>query len=216
MSVNMNSSVFPIRSVVEGRRHRSTGHKLLLATGFSGVLFISVFVILDALAPGYSGLHETISALEFTTLSVGQRANFFIFGVLLCCFAVGLRKELVPDRGAFLIPLFQVLSGLGVIGDAIFIYEPLHLLFDLMAFNSALLVLFFFAWRFTKEPTWSGWATYSIVSAFAMIAFLAAFGFANHFGGPAGLLEKLATCTRTLWSALFTARLLAGRCLGHI
>jgi hypothetical protein len=110
---------------------RPYSHKLALAAGFSGVLFISAFVILGALAPGYDGLRDTISALELTKLSIAQRANFFIFGLLLCCFAFGLRRELLPSRGAFLIPLFQFLSALGVIGDAIFIYEPMHLVCDL-------------------------------------------------------------------------------------
>ncbi len=210
----MDSSDSPIHSTVESPAQRSTTHKLLLAAGFSGVLFISVFVILGALAPGYDGLHETISALEITTLSLAQRANFFVFGLLMCCFAAGLRCELVRGRGAILIPLFQIFAGLGVIGDAIFIYEPLHLVCDLVAFNSGLLVLFLFAWRFRQDPAWRGWTTYSIVTALATMALLGAFGLANHLGGPAGLLEKLATSTRALWTALFTAKLLAGRRLG--
>jgi hypothetical protein len=193
---------------------RTYAHKLELAAGFGGVLFISTFVILGAIAPGYDGLHDTISALELTTLSFAQRANFLIFGLLLCFFAVGLRRELSPGRGALLIPLFQFLSALGVIGDAVFIYEPMHLVCDLIAFNSALIFLFLFAWRFRQEPAWKGWTAYSIVTALAMMGFLAAFGLANHLGGPAGLLEKLATCTRTLWSASFTARLLSGQGLG--
>ena len=212
----MDSSA-PSKNPAAARRlQRSPTQVLLLATGFSGVLFISVFLTLGALAPGYDSMRNTISALEFTSVSGGQRANFFIFGILLCCFAVCLRRELVPGRGAVLIPLFQVLSGIGVIGDAIFIYEPLHLVCDLVAFNSALMVLFLFGWRFRREPAWKGWSAYSIGSAIAMMAFLAAFGFANHFGGPAGLLEKLATCTRSIWSALLAARLLGGYRLGRI
>ncbi len=194
---------------------RLTSDRVLLTCGFSGILFISVFVILGAIAPGYSGLRDTISALELTTVSVAQRSNFFIFGLLLCCFAIGLRRELVPGRGAFLIPLFQLVSAVGVIGDAIFIYEPMHLVCDLIAFNSALICLFLFAWRFRREPAWKAWTAYTIVTALAMMGFLAAFGLANHFGGPAGLLEKLATCTRTLWSVGLTARLLSGKRLGR-
>jgi hypothetical protein len=167
-------------------------------------------VILGALAPNYNPVRETISALEFTTLSMVQRINFFVFGLLLCAFAVGLRLELDRGRGARLIPLFQFLSGIAVIGDALFIHDPLHLVCDLIAFNSALLVLFLFAWRFRSDIRWKGWGAYSIVTALLMMAFLTAFGFANHVGGPAGAMEKLATATRTLWSALLTAKLLAG------
>jgi hypothetical protein len=196
------------------KKVRSGPQLFLLATGFAGILFIAAFVTLGLLAPGYNSTHDAISALEFTTLSAAQRANFFVFGVLLCVFALGLRRELAGGRGAFLIPFFQAVGGIAVIGDAIFIFDPLHLTCDLVAFNSALLVLFLFAWRFRREPGWRGWTAYSIVTAFAMMAFLAAFGFANHLGGPAGLMEKLATCTRTLWSALFVTRLFAGKSLG--
>jgi hypothetical protein len=189
---------------------RSQRHRLLLATGFGGLLFIVTYVILGALAPNYNPVRETISALEFTTLSMVQRINFFVFGLLLCAFAVGLRLELDRGRGARLIPLFQFLSGIAVIGDALFIHDPLHLVCDLIAFNSALLVLFLFAWRFRSDIRWKGWGAYSIVTALLMMAFLTAFGFANHVGGPAGAMEKLATATRTLWSALLTAKLLAG------
>ena len=189
---------------------RSRTQTFLLAAGFGGVLFIVAYVILGALAPNYDPVRQTISALEFTALSVAQRINFFIFGVLLCLFAVGLRGELDHGKGAMLIPFFQLLSGLGVIGDALFIHEPLHLVCDLITFNSALLVLFLFAWRFRGDSRWTGWAAYSIITAVLMMAFLTAFGFANHAGGPAGAMEKLATVWRSLWSALLTARLLAG------
>jgi hypothetical protein len=89
-------------------------------------------------------------------------------------------------------------------------HDPLHLVCDLIAFNSSLVVLFLFAWRFWNDIHWKRWSVYSIANALLMMAFLTAFGFANHVGGPAGAMEKLATATRTLWSALLTAKLLAG------
>lgn len=189
---------------------RSQTQRLLLATGFGGLLFIAAYVILGALAPNYNSVRETISALEFTTLSLAQRINFFVFGLLLCAFAVGLRFELNHGRGARLIPLFQLVSGIAVIGDALFIHDPLHLVCDLIAFNSSLVVLLLFAWQFRNDVHWTGWSFYSIATALIMMVFLTAFGFANHVGGPAGAMEKLATATRTLWSTLLTARLLAG------
>jgi hypothetical protein len=206
-----NPAIWPADSR-QGVR-RSALQKILLAAGFSGVVFFLVFTILGALAPNYSFARDTISALEFTPLSVGQRANFFVFGLLLCAFAAGLRGELARGRGGVIIPLFQLLSGIGVIGDAVFIHNPLHLVCDLIAFNSALLVLFTFAWRFRCQVRWKGWSAYSLFTAILMMAFLAAFGAANHLGGPAGLLEKLAASTRTLWSAILVARLLAGASL---
>jgi hypothetical protein len=96
-------------------------------------------------------------------------------------------------------------------GDAIFIDEPLHMVRDLIAFNSALLVLFLFAWRVSGDNRWKGWMSYSILSALLMLAFLTAFRIANPFGGPAGAFEKLASCTRTPWSVLLLVKLYSGR-----
>ncbi len=184
--------------------------KVLIAAGFGGVLFILVFIVLGAVAPDYSPLRQTISDLEFTSFGVAQRVNFFVFGLLLMTFAVGLKRELHGGRGGWLIPLFQFVSGIGVVGDALFIHPPLHLVCVLIAFNATLLVLFLFAWRLSGDLRWKGWTAYSIATAVLMMLFLTAFGFANHLGGPAGLLEKMATVVRTIWSVALAGRLLSG------
>jgi Protein of unknown function (DUF998) len=185
----------------------------LLAAGFGGLLFVLTCLILGALVPGYDALRDTISALESTTLGLAQRINFLVFGMALCAFAVALRRELGAGRGAVLIPIVQCMSGVGVIGDAIFVHEPMHMVSDLIAFNSALMVLFLFAWRFAGDDRWKGWTALSIVTALLMMAFLMAFGVANNVGGAAGLFEKLATLTRTSWSVLLVQQLYAGRVL---
>jgi len=191
--------------------HRSKTQTALLAAGFGGILFVLTFLVLGVMVPGYDALRETISALEFTALGSAQRINFLVFGLLLMTFGVALRRELGTGRGSVLIPTFQCLSGVGVAGDAIFIHEPLHMVCDLIAFNSALLVLFLFARRFSGDSQWKGWTTYSILTALLMMAFLTAFGVANHLGGPAGAFEKLATLMRTSWSVLLVEKLYSGR-----
>lgn len=193
---------------------RSGSQSLLIACGFGGLLFIAVFLILGAMAPNYDPIKDTISALELTSLGMAQRVNFAVFGLLALGFAIGLQNELKPGRGSIAIPLFQTLTGIGVIGDAIFIFEPLHLVCDLVAFNAGLVVLFLFAWRFRSETQWKRWGAYSIVTAILMMAFLSAFGFMNHAGGPAGMMEKLAAITRTVWSVRLAFRLLSGARLG--
>ena len=187
-------------------RPRST--RWMLLAGCGGILFIVTFVVLGLMAPGYQSLYNTISSLEFTPFKLLQQTNFFVFGALLCVFACGLRRELRPGFGALLIPVIQFIDGLGVIGDAIFIRSPLHLICDLIAFNAALCILFLFAWRFRGDARWRGWTAYSLLTAIAMMALLFGFGMANHLGGPAGLFEKLATIVRTTWSVLLVCRLL--------
>jgi hypothetical protein len=191
--------------------HRSKAQTALLAAGFGGILFVLTFLVLGAMTPNYDAMRETISALEFTTLGFAQRINFFVFGLMLMAFALALRRELGAGRGAVLIPTFQCLAGVGVAGDAIFIHAPLHFVCDLIAFNSAMLVLFVFAWRFSGDNRWKGWTAYSILTALLMMAFLTAFGVANHLGGPAGAFEKLASFTRTPWSVLLVVKLYSGR-----
>src|SRR5207302_762163 len=93
----------------------------------------------------------------------------------------------------------------------IFIHNPLHLTCDLVAFNSSIVVLLLAAWRFWPNPDWRPWALPSVLTAILMMSLLAAFGLANHpGGGPAGLLEKLATAPRTVWSSLLSIKLLRG------
>jgi hypothetical protein len=186
---------------------------LLLAMGYGGVLFILTFVLLGFLAPGYNSLRDSISALELTPLHLAQQINFFLFGVLLALFSLGLHREMQAGFGATLIPIFQFLAGLGVIGDAIFLQPAPHMACDILAFNASLCVLFLFAWRHRRDPRWRGWSTFSVATAIAMMALLFGFGMADHLGGPAGLIEKLATSVRTLWSVLLVTRLLAGSSL---
>jgi len=189
---------------------RSAAQTVLLASGFGGLLFIGAFLVLGIVAQPYRSAQEAISALEFTSCALAQRINFVVFGALLIVFAFALRNELQHGRGARMVPIFQALSGIAVIGDGLFIHYPLHLICDLIAFNSTLLVLFLFAWRFWPDTHWRPWAVYSFITAVLMMLFLTAFGVANHIGGPAGIMEKLATATRTLWSVLLTRKLLKG------
>ncbi|MGH9563879.1 MAG: hypothetical protein ACRD3S_20690, partial [Terracidiphilus sp.] len=56
----------------------------------------------------------------------------------------------------------------------------------------------------------------SILAAIAMMTFLFLFVMLNHLGGPAGLIEKLATAVRTLWSVALVTRLLSGASLAPV
>lgn len=197
-------------SSTTGIARRSGIQKLALMAGFGGLLFTLTFLTLGAVAQNYDPFHDTISALEFTTVALAQRINFLLFGVLIGIFAAALRNELRHSRGALFIPLFQLFSAVGVVGDAIFIHPPLHLVCDLIAFISALFVLFGFAWSVRGDIYWKNWSAYSIAAAILFMGFLTAFGFLNRIGGPAGAMEKVAVVARNLWSALLSAKLLAG------
>lgn len=140
-----------------------------------------------------------------------QQANFILYGVLTILFTIGLSNELIKSTNAKFIVLFQLLIGIGLIGDGVFMYEPLHTLCDIIVFNSAMIVMFLFAWQFYKTKSWQGWIVYSLVAAFMMMALLAAFGVANAWHGWSGLFERLAVLPRTLWSIVLIIKLIKGR-----
>jgi len=185
----------------------------LLLTGYGGLLFIAIYIALGISAPRYDSLRDAISTLEFTPLRLAQQINFIQFGILVCLFAWAWRRELESGWGVRSIPFFQLVSGIALIGDGFFIHWPLHMTCDLIAFNASLCVLFLFAWRVRHDARWRGWAAGSILTAAAMMLFLFGFGMFQHLGGPAGLMEKLATAARTLWSVLLVSRLLRGASL---
>jgi hypothetical protein len=55
-----------------------------------------------------------------------------------------------------------------------------------------------------------GWAVYSVLSALLTLFFMALFGMTLQSGGAAGLFERLATSTETIWGVLLLIRLWTG------
>lgn len=184
---------------------------LLLLGGSASVIFITVFSLLGAISPSYDFTRNTISSLESAPLGYAQQINFVVFGLLLAAFAYAMRVELVGGKGAVAIPAFQLASAGAVIGDGLFTRDPAHMTCDLVAFNSTLIVLCLFAWRFRGDPRWRGWTLYSVATAIGMMCCLTAFGIANHHGGLAGLFERLAVAIKAAWSVAFVSRLLFGK-----
>ncbi|HWZ02168.1 MAG TPA: DUF998 domain-containing protein [Mucilaginibacter sp.] len=184
---------------------------ILLCCGFAGILFMLIYTVFGFFTPGFNAVRDTISSLELVKNGWLQQANFILYGLLTILFTIGISKELIKSTNAKFIVLFQLLIGIGLIGDGIFIYEPLHTTCDIIVFNSVLIVLFLFSWQFYKTNSWKGWIVYSLVAAFMMMTLLAAFGFANAHHGWSGLFERLAVLPRTLWSIVLIIKLLKGR-----
>lgn len=61
--------------------------------------------------------------------------------------------------------------------------------------------------RLLREPVWRGWGTAAVLAAVAMADFLATFGVLISHGGPAGVFEKLASLTPTVFGIALTVRL---------
>lgn len=185
--------------------------RLLLACGVVGsVLFNTVYLIEGATRSGYNAWLLPVSDLSMGSGGWVQRANFIVFGLFIVCFAVGLRKALAGGIGATWVPILQGLVALGLIGDGIFTQDPVHTLCDILTFSAIVVLCFVFARRFARNPFWRYWATYSIATAILAVGFLTTFGVAKTHNGPAGLFERLATMTVSIWTILIAARLMTG------
>jgi hypothetical membrane protein len=192
---------------------KTTMHTYLLCCGLIGsILFNITYFTFGAIAPGYDMMRQPIGDLELINHGWIQSVNFIVFGLAICAFAAGLRKELAGGFGATLIPLFQVFIALGVILAGIFIHEPIHTTASIIAFVSMLISFLLLARRFAGDPRWKGWTTYTILTVVLMILLFVIFCYAkSRDGAYAGIFERLVVVTRLVWSIIFIIRLLDGR-----
>ena len=210
-------------------------HRVLLSCGIIGsLLFNAVYLIAGAVRPGYDPWRQPMSALSLGDGGWVQMANFIIFGLLIICFAIGLRVSLASGVAATWGPILQVMVALGLILAGIFSQDPapgyppgvallatptthavIHLFATFLALGTRVIWCFVIARRFAIEPRWRGWATYSVVTGIMMVVFLATFGMEMANNGPAGLFEKLASIATSLLTFLLAARLLSGTGFSH-
>lgn len=209
--------------------------RLLIACGAIGpLLFILVFLIAGAIRPDYSAWHNFVSDLGESSQGWIQIANFLICGLLVFCFAIGLRQVFRSGKGAVLGPLLLAIFGLSLIVAGIFVTDPslgyyppgtsssahtlhgtIHGANAPVAFGSLALAIFVLAWRFASDRQWRGWALYSLVSGILLVVFfigcLVAAVLDEHGvlpNSPTGLLERIAIIIGWVWIALLALRLL--------
>jgi len=208
--------------------------RLLIACGAIGpLLFILVFLIEGATRPGYSAWHNFVSSLSLSDQGWMQIANFLICGMLMLCFAVGLRQVLRSGKGAVWGPLLLGVFGLSLIIAGLFVtdsslgYPPgtssstqtlhgiIHGANAPLAFGSLTIAIFVLARRFARDPAWRGWTLYSLVTGILFVgSFIACLAVAQldqsgvFPNSPAGLLERIAIIIGWGWIALVALRLL--------
>src|SRR5260370_34632026 len=99
--------------------------RLLIACGAIGpLLFILVFLIEGATRPGYSAWHNFVSSLSLSDQGWVQIANFLLCGLLMLCFALGLRQVLRSGKGAVWGPPLLGVFGLSLIIAGLFVTDP--------------------------------------------------------------------------------------------
>jgi len=209
--------------------------RLLIAAGAIGpLLFILVFLIEDATRPGYSPWHNFVSALSLSNQGWIQIVNFLVCGVLVLCFAFGLRQIFRSGKASTWGPLLLGIFGLSLIIAGIFVTDPslgyyppgissstqtlhgtIHGINAPIAFGSLTIAIFVLARRFASDPEWRGWAIYSLITGIILVAsFIASLVVATLDekgilpNSPAGLLERIAIIIGWGWIALLAIQLL--------
>lgn len=209
--------------------------RLLIACGAIGpVLFILVFLVEGAIRPGYSAWHNFVSDLSLSNQGWMQIANFLICGVLMLCFALGLRRVFRTGRGSLWGPLLLGIFGLSLLIAGFFVTDPslgyyppgtsssthtlhgtIHGANAPLAFGSLTIAIFVLTRRFASDRQWRGWALYSLVTGILFLGcFIAGLAVAvlDQNGvlpnSPAGLLERIAIIIGWGWIALLAIWLL--------
>ncbi len=192
---------------------------ILLTCGVAGTaLFPIIYVLEGATRPGYDAWRQTISALTLGPGGWIQQLDFALCGVSVLWMAFVWRKILKGGVSATWYPIIRGIEGLGLIAIAILTQDPLHTVFLVVIVNAMCFGLFVIARRFWKQPLWRGWATFSVACGLWPMVVMPIFGVAlNTHGvlsGYAGLFERLATNSDTIWSLVLVARLWVRRPIG--
>ena len=207
--------------------------RLLLTCGvIAPFLFVSAFLIEGATREGYDPWRHAVSQLSLGEQGWMNVANLIVCGLLILCFAGGLRRALrtgAASRGG---PVLMTVIGLALVALGIFPDDPalgyppgvephftvsglIHSIAGVVFFASLAATCFVFARRFTDDPDWRGWSRLSVVTGVVVVAsFLAAAvvtGLAMSgvlTNAPGGLLQRIAIVSGLGWIALLATRLI--------
>ena len=208
--------------------------RILIACGAIGpILFVLVFLIEGATRPGYSQWRNFVSDLSESSQGWVQIVNFIMCGVLVFCFAFGLRQVLRSGKGAVWGPRLLGIFGLLLIIAGLFVTDPslgyppgtssnmqtlhgtIHGVNAPLTFGSLAMAIFVLARRFASDATWRGWTFYSVITGMLLVGFFTAclvVALLDQKGilpdAPVGLLERIAIVLGWGWISLFALKLL--------
>ncbi|GCE21933.1 DUF998 domain-containing protein [Dictyobacter kobayashii] len=199
---------------------------LLWAGAVGPVFFVVVLLIEGVTRPGYSAWRTFGSLLSLGDQGWMQITNFIVCGVLALGFGIGLRQVLHSGKGAVWGPILLGLWGLLLIIAGIFVTDPgqgypvgvtplasptehgiIHALSGLAIFIVLPIAAFVMIRRFASDPTWRGWALYSLLTGVIMIVSF----FLSQLPGDyaiAGLLQRIGIIAGWFWVSLFAITLL--------
>ena len=166
---------------------KNTSRLLLLAGIVGPPLFVIVFLIEGITRPGYSAWRNFVSQLATGDWGWVQVVNFLVYGVLMVCFAVGLRTALAGGRASIAVPALVGAYAVSLLTAGIFVTDPalgypvgaptvhtthglIHGLAGLAAFTFLAAASFVMAWRFASDRESRPWAIYSLLTGLLIIA----------------------------------------------
>ena len=211
---------------------QSVTARILVACGAVGpLLFLTLLLIEGATRPDYSAWHHFGSLLTLGEQGWMQITNFIVCGVLVLCFAIGLRLVLRSGKGATWGSILLGLFGLGLVAVGFFVTDPvagqgyppggaithtlhgrMHDLFTLLMFISLPVACFVLARRFAGDPAWRGWALYSVVTGILVFVFFEATSIVatnlHTNDATVGLLQRISMFIGWGWISLFALQLL--------
>lgn len=205
---------------------------IIIGATIGSLLFTATYTIEGLTRPGYNAMQQAISALALGPGGWMQQVNFIVFGLITCSTAIVWREILAGGIGERLIPFFHFLSGLTMIICGIFsqdaapgypvgaiptvtVHGMIHSISSVFSIVSLLAICILLAIRFAREPHWRVWSAYAILTALLVCVFMAGFGMSmahnpqtGLFVGPAGLFERLAISSYSVFGIPLVIRLL--------
>lgn len=168
--------------------------KLSAICGIVAPIFFTTMVIIESLLrPGYSQISNFISDLGVGQYSILQNINFWVFGIMVFIFALGIGQYLHSTAVATGLSLFAcMVFSAGLFPDAPTPYPGyVHGIVSVIAFISLIITEFLVGWKlrsFAKKNQLTSWAKfmyYSFGTGIAGIIFI----FLGNPPGYAGLFQ---------------------------
>ncbi len=200
-----------------------TLNRALLTIGGAGpILFLALATLNGLITPGYDMQKQAISELALGQNGWLQTANFFMFGLTIIAFAIGLFRSL--PRGSWVGATLLIISGLGIVASGIFPTDlkgapetdtgGLHNLLFLLVFLMLIISYVFWALSFRRL---AGWRAYTWFTAFMPVLvfglLFVLIGFSSDIGDPlyavGGLIQRLLLAVAFGWMTLTAWRLRA-------
>src|SRR5665213_2981201 len=148
---------------------RTFWHNAFLWCGFLGsILFNVIYFSCGAIAVHYNMMRQPIGDLEHLRYGWIQSANFIMLGIATGALAIAFRKELRSGFAVTLIPLFYLFTAAGAILMGLVINEPAHTYISVLTFVTLPISFLLFSGRFSADPRWRGWATYTNMATLLM------------------------------------------------